>query len=335
MYFATSEFQRSPDEIYAKSVDYMQTYFQADQSCFELPWVFGAIEAIHPDDDDLANFALDFDINSRVVAALQAETYNRRSAAKTIANSLADEKSFFQSEVIERASRAGSSTHPPQPKNPGYGVMRTFDLNEFKPRGFGRTKLTPYPPDMDRDDWRQLSNCTYGTIIRGVAERTRQKGDDYLELRLASTAVRLVCSREVAQSHVLIATAPSRVNTAHHVLQAIGNRYDRGVALVSGALNRGNHIDEWDIWQDLSAQAVQNPDAPDRLSNEYQQMLLEDGMALAVRNHRPDVALNIIEDIFNPETYDTDYQPSNNTLCRAARALAILAMQNSEHVQLT
>jgi hypothetical protein len=327
MYFATGELQRSPEEIYTKSVDLTRTYFQADQSCFELPWVFGAIEALHPDDEDLANFVLDFNINSRVVAALQAETYNRRSAAKTIANSLTDEKSFFQSEIIEKASQAGSSTYPPQSKSPGYGVMRPFDLDEFKARGFGKTKSTPYPPNMDRDDWRRLSNCTYGTIIRGVTERTTQLHDNYLELRLASTAVRLVCSKEVAQSHVLIATAPSRVDTAHRVLQAAGDRYDRGVISVSGALNRGNHIDAWDTWQDLSA--------PHRLSDAHQQMLLEDGMALAMRNHHPDTALNIIEDIFGRTTYDAEYQPSNNALCRVARALSILAMQNSEHVQLT
>ncbi len=329
MYFATEELQRSPDEIYTESVDYMQTYFQADQSCFELPWVFSAIEAIHPDDEDLANFVLDFNINSRVVAALQAETYNRRSAAKTIANSLTDEKSFFQSEVIERASKAGSSAHPPQPKNPGYGIMRPFDLDEFNPREFGKTKLTPYPLDMNRHDWEGLSNRTYGAIIGKVTEHTKRQHDDYLELRLASTAVRLVCGREVAQSHVLVATAPSRVDTAHHVLQAVGNRYDRGVVSISGALNRGNHMSEWDIWQDLSKRAEH------RLSNEYQQMLLEDGMALAMRNHHPDAALNIIEDIFDRTTYDAEYQPSNNALCRVARALSILAMQTSEHVQLT
>ena len=85
----------------------------------------------------------------------------------------------------------------------------------------------------------------------------------------------------------------------------------------------------------MTFKAAERQDDPRPLSDERRQMLLEDGIRLAVRNNLPEAALHIIGDSLNPQTYRSDqYLPGNKTASPIARAAALLAMRYSPDVHL-
>lgn len=291
MYFSEQGPLCSPQEIHAQSLGHLQTIFTAEQSAFQLPRIFEVINNAYASEEDLANYALGFHPNSRLVASLQAQTYARPAAAKILAESIDPADTFFSEEALQHA-RNGTAT--------SYSSRREFGGSYFSLSTPVRPDPVAYPCGMDVATWQALAKARPGAIVDSVRKHHEETGAQP-ESDILQAGLRMVCAKKTRVSRVLIATAPTRTQNAHRVLQEAGAFYSRGITAISGALERSNYIDEWDHWRFLAHRKEDTSDNQDHtLSPEQWQLVRTHGVSLAIRNKRPTTALKIINDAMHP-----------------------------------
>ena len=301
----------------------MQTFFTAEASSVQLPHVFEPIARAITDDNEMVKYVTGLHPRSHLIAAMQLEAYGRSAACDSVVSIVHGRPTTLPDEL-----RTYVLQHRENPTS-------AFDYGRFgKPRQLDRDYFTPeyqkrvsvaYPAQMVRREWEDLARRTHGVITRAVQEKVAETGDGHPESEIMRAGLRLVCAKKMIPSQLPFATAPTRVRTAHAVLKNAKTLYSRGVVSMSGALSRGGFMHEWDELQELSATCKDH-----RLKKTEQAMILEDGLAIAIRFKDPRVALQLASDSLALHMKKGRYSPSGEPSARLIHGLAVVVQDALE-----
>ena len=320
MYFADRAPVYAPQEIGHEALDQMQRYFTAEKSLFQLPYVFETLSGALPDDDQMDEFIAGTHPNSQAVACLQLETYGRQDARERIARRLRGTET-----MLSKAAMKHIANPDDEPTDVGsyeiFAKRRSTELDYFDPQ-ISKSVAASYPANMPGRDWR--NGVCYGAdaIVLSVRDAAAANGERHTEADMMQAGLRLVCSRKTVPEQLPIATAPSRISKALGVLCQAGHLYERGVISMSGALSRGGYTHEWDRWHVMAAKKGAKIGQP--ISTGNRAMMLEDGLAMAIRFDHPHIALQLATDSLALQMEGESFKPAGEPSTRLINGLAIV-----------
>lgn len=294
MYF--SEFpSQTPEERGTVSLDLMQHYFGNENTHHNLRRALPIVAEAISDDDVLSEYTMQFHPDSRILACLQLQN-SRTAVAKNLADSLQEDlpERVAARQLLEyiRGNKDPQLLPPDKLAQASASLPFNLEWPLWLPG-----KLVNSEPPCDITTWRRLRRAP-GSIVAAFTEEGGLQGTDKPESYIMRAAVQLVCGKTTETTHQRVATAISRLPAAMNVLKASGPLHFRGALTISGALSRGNYIQEW---QDFHEQASQNL-ADDPYGHDYfTRLARHDAINLAMCTKNYNAAYGIAEEAYDPE----------------------------------